>query len=323
MPLFGHRRPTATPPPTTPPGPGPRPPGRDVEDQEALARGDLPVSVQERLARERDRGLPWTSTLTVSDWAVGHALGVVPLGQVMGSSLYHTGWTYMPSWQSGELQAPTQAAYNVRTLALERMRQEAALLGASGVIAVRIQRNAYEWGEHMTEFTAAGTAVRVTGAALPKRPFLATVDGTDLLRLVRAGHVPLGVALGLSVAYVYTDWGSQMQEMGWTNQEMASFTQATYDIRRLAMDRLEREARAIGADGVIAYDTSMEVTAIERSGGGMAGGMGGMGGGQGDHTDHIIEYAAIGTAIGRMASASAATTTAPVLSLRDPVQEGS
>jgi uncharacterized protein YbjQ (UPF0145 family) len=295
-----------------PPGAAPRPPGRDLEDQEALGRGDLPVSVQERLTRERDRDLPWTSTLSVADWAVGRGLGFTPLGQVMGSSIYHTGWTYMSGWQSGELEAPTRAAHSVRTLALERMRQEAALLGASGVIAVAIKRKTYAWGDHLTEFTATGTAVRIEGARPAARPFLATVDGTDLRRLILAGHVPVGVALGVSVAYIYTDWGSQMQEMGWFNQEMVSFTQATYEVRRLAMDRLERGARADGADGVVAYDTAMEVTAVE-----------GQGGGQNERTDHIIEFSAMGTEIGRMAGAPAASGAVSILSLRDRNQEGS
>ncbi len=311
MPLFGRRRPEP-PNPGALPGPGPRPPGQDQADQEALARGDLPVSVQERLGRERERDLPWTSTLSVADWALGRSLSVEPLGQVMGSSIYHTGWSYMPGWQSGELDAPTQAAQSVRSLALERMRQEAALLGASGVIDVRILRRAYAWGDNLTEFSATGTAVRLAGGPPSRRPFLATVDGADLTRLLQAGHVPLGVALGVSVAYIYTDWTSLMQEAGWTNQEMVSFTQATYAVRQMAMQRLERQARADGADGVIAYDTAMTVTAVER---------GGSGGG-GERTDHILEFSAIGTSVGRMARAPARVETAPVLSLRDPSEEG-
>ena len=314
MPLFGRPRTPAGP---LPPGPAARPPGSDQEDQAALSRGDLPTSVTERLTRERERDLPWTSTLSVADWALSRGLGFEPLGQVMGSSIYHTGWTYMPGWQSGELDAPTRAAHSVRTLALERMRQEAALLGASGVIAVRIVRKAYEWGDNLTEFTATGTAVRVAGAAGATHPFLATVDGADLARLLAAGHVPLGVALGVSVAYVYTDWTSMMQEAGWSNQEMVSFTQATYAVRQLAMQRLEREARAAAADGVVAYDTAMEVTRVERGGGGGGGG----GAGQ-DRTDHILEFSAIGTAIGRMARPVAPTPVRAILSVRDNAEEG-
>lgn len=309
MPLFGRRRPPPAPTGAPPPGPPPRPPGRDLEDQQALARGALPVSVQERLGRERARDLPWTSTLSVADWALGRGLGFEPVGQVMGSSMYHTGWSYMPARQSGELDAPTQAAHRVRTLALERMRQEAALLGATGVIAVRVVRRAYAWGDNLTEFTATGTAVRVAGEAPSARPFLATVDGADLTRLLTSGHVPLGVALGVSVAYVYTDWTSLMQESGWTNQEMVSFTQATYAVRQLAMERLGRQARSDGADGVIAYDTSMAVTAVEG------------GGGQNERTDHILEFSAIGTAIGRLPTGVGALTVRPTLSLRDANEE--
>jgi uncharacterized protein YbjQ (UPF0145 family) len=311
MPLFGRRRPPAPTASVDMPGPGPRPPGRDLEDQEALARGDLPVSVRERLERERGRDLPWTSTLSVADWALGRRLSFEPVGQVMGSSIYHTGWSYVPGWQSGELDAPTRAAHRVRTLALERMRQEAQVLGAAGVVAVRITRRAYAWGANLTEFTATGTAVRVPSLPPAARPFLATVDGADLTRLVTSGHVPLGVALGVSVAYVYTDWTSLMQDASWANQEMVTFTQATYAVRELAMGRLEQQARADGADGVIAYDTAMTVEAVERGGGG----------GQGERTDHILEFSAIGTAIGRVHGERGSLGALAVVSLGDPSEE--
>jgi uncharacterized protein YbjQ (UPF0145 family) len=265
------------------------------------------------LGKERQRDLPWTSTLSVADWALSSGLGFQPLGQVMGSSIYHTGWSYMPTWAGGELDAPTRAAHAVRTLALERMRQEAALLGASGVIAVRIARRAYEWGNNLTEFTAAGTAVRLADGPPAKRPFLATVDGADLARLLRAGYVPVGVALGVSVVYIVTDWTSQWQEASWANQEMRGFTQAVYAVRNFAMQRLERQATADGADGVIAYDTSMHVTEVEVSGGGP---------GQNERTDHIVEFAALGTAIGRIRTAVPSLDTHSILSLRDASEEG-
>lgn len=309
MPLWGRRRP-----PSPPPG-GPaatsRPPGQDEADQAALGRGGLPAAVEERLGRVRQHELPWTSTLSVADWTLSRGQGFSPIGQVMGSSIYHTGWSFPGVWQSGELSAPTQAAHAVRNLALERMRQEAALLGADGVIAVRLVRRAYDWGPNLIEFTAMGTAVRVPDAAASGggRPFLATVDGSDFAKLLAAGYVPLGVALGVSVVYLYTNWSAQMQEMSWANQEMVQFTEATYGVRSLAMQRLKQQASADGADGVIAFGTDMRVEKVEQSNG------------QGqDRTDHIIEFSALGTEVGRMRRAEPQTTPIRTVSLQDPTQ---
>jgi uncharacterized protein YbjQ (UPF0145 family) len=307
MPLFGRRRDAAGATSGAVPGAAP---DRARADQEALARGEIPPSVRERLERERGRQLPWTSTLSVADWAVGRGHGFVPVGQVMGSSLYHTGWAFAPGWQSGELAGPTRAAHAVRTLALERMRQEAVALGAHGVIAVRLVRRAYDWGEDLIEFTAIGTAVRLDAAAAtpaPARPFLAGVDGADLARLLAVGYLPVGVALGVSVAYLYTDWTSMAQQASWANQEMAAFTDATYAVRRLAAERLRQAAAADGADGVIAYDTALTVRPVEVGGGG-----------GGERTDHILEFVAVGTAVARIADRGGAAPVVPILPLRDP-----
>ena len=42
---------------------------------------------------------------------------------------------------------------------MERLKQEAALLGAHGVIGVRLEVGGYDWAENALEFTAIGTAV--------------------------------------------------------------------------------------------------------------------------------------------------------------------
>jgi len=295
MPLFPWRRPSPGPsgpplPGAPPPGPGPLSPERIQADLDALGRGEIPAAAAERLRQQAGRELPWSSSLSVNDWALSRRLGFTPLGQVMGSSIYHTGWAYASTWSSGELAAPTQAAHAVRELAIGRMGQEAALLGAHGVVDVRLTRRAYAWGANLTEFTAVGTAVRVDGAPPAARPFLATVDGADFVKLMGAGYVPLGVALGVSVVYLYTNWQAQWQEQSWVNQEMRQFTEATYAVRSFAMQRLQRDAAQMGADGVMGYHTEMRVEKVEAGGGGA----------DNERTDHILEFSCLGTAVGRM-----------------------
>src|SRR5437868_14120656 len=71
---------------------------------EALARGELPVSAQQRLAARVDGSAPFTSDFSVAGFALAHRLGLRPVAQVMGSSVYHVGWQQRPGsfgWQPG------------------------------------------------------------------------------------------------------------------------------------------------------------------------------------------------------------------------------
>jgi len=73
--------------------------------------------------------------------------GLSPAGFVMGSSIYHTGIQTRKWGQSLELTKLTEAMYNARELAMTRMEEEAAELGADGVVGVRLTVNYYDWGK--------------------------------------------------------------------------------------------------------------------------------------------------------------------------------
>ena len=53
----------------------------------------------------------------------------------------------------------TQALYDARELAMERMQAEAISLGAQGVVGTQINERSHGWGSHIIEFFAVGTAV--------------------------------------------------------------------------------------------------------------------------------------------------------------------
>ena len=66
----------------------------------------------DRLAsRRRGRARPatiFTSDLSVNELALLGQAGYEPLGQVMGSSVYHVGWQYMPDSGTGSLRRAVQ-----------------------------------------------------------------------------------------------------------------------------------------------------------------------------------------------------------------------
>jgi uncharacterized protein YbjQ (UPF0145 family) len=265
---------------------------RDHASVESLQRGGLPVRAQERLARERaPDGRPriWTSDLSVDELLAAHAVDFEPIGQVLGSSIYHIAYNVAQFWggqmwgQAGELSTISQALYHARDLAMGRMRAEAQALGAHGVIGVRLEHRAYEWGPNLFEFTAIGTAVRLIGwkGQLPQ-PFTGDLSGQEFLKLLHAGYVPTTLAMGTAVYYVLPSWRMVQQMQSWYNQEVTPLTRAVYEARHQAMARMAQDARRVHADGIVGSDLRIDVHEVEVSE---------------DKRYFIIEIFAFGTAI--------------------------
>ncbi len=90
--------------------------------------------------------------------------GYRPVSLVMGSCVYHVAHqgvaqTLRQMGQNTELTVFTQALYDARELAMERMQSEAADSKAKGVVGVHLEENSHRWGNHVIEFFAVGTAV--------------------------------------------------------------------------------------------------------------------------------------------------------------------
>jgi uncharacterized protein YbjQ (UPF0145 family) len=83
---------------------------------------------------------------------------------VMGTCVYHvarqTFGNFMRNFsQNTELETYTQALYDARELAMERMQREAEGLSAKGIVGANIHEHTHAWGAHVIEFFAIGTAV--------------------------------------------------------------------------------------------------------------------------------------------------------------------
>jgi uncharacterized protein YbjQ (UPF0145 family) len=109
-------------------------------------------------------GTPFTSDLSGRDfWTLTRA-GYRPLGFVLGTCVYHVGHRRVPTairqmGRNVELRTQTQALYSARELAMTRMQEEGARLGASGMIGSRISESSQVWRNRFIEFLAIGTAI--------------------------------------------------------------------------------------------------------------------------------------------------------------------
>ena len=249
---------------------------------EAGSVAGIPESGIERIQRMKQevaRGF-FTSDLSVNEFLLVKQAGFEPLGLVLGSSIYHIGFQQAMWNQSQELGVLTQAMYHARELAMTRMEEEADQLGADGIVGVRLDIGRYEWGADLAEFIAVGTAVRHRGGELHRasggRPFTSDLSGQDFATLLRAGYRPVGMVMGNCVYHVGRQGMlASLKQVG-RNVEMPNYTQALYEARELAMERMQREADELQAGGIVG------ARIVERSHG---------------WGSHVIEFFAIGTAV--------------------------
>jgi uncharacterized protein YbjQ (UPF0145 family) len=245
---------------------------------------DIPVHALERLRGLRREGHPggvFTSDFSVNEFLLVRKAGFEPIGLCVGSCIYHLGIQY-GSWnQNQELGVLSQAMYEARELAMTRMREEASGMGADGIVGVELTVKRLEWDANILEFMAIGTGVAHAkghpGFKGPKgQPFTSDLSGQDFWTLLQAGYRPLEMVMGSCVYHVAHQ--GMMRSLGnvGRNVEMTNFSQALYDAREIAMERMQNEAIEASAEGVVGVDLH-----------------------EGSHNwqPHVIEFFAVGTAV--------------------------
>lgn len=248
----------------------------------------LPASARIRLNSMRGgdgkRSL-FTSDLSVNEFLLVREAGFDPVGLVMGSSIYHIGFQMASYNQNQELEVLTQAMYHARELAMTRMEEEADVLGADGIVGVRLEVTRYEWGENLAEFMAVGTAIKHRQGehfrTPDNRPFTSDLSGQDFWTLLKAGYRPISLVMGTCVYHVAHQGLKQWFKQVGQNIEMQNYTQALYDARELALSRMQAEAEAEQAEGIVGAQ-------VQESSHGWG--------------SHVIEYFAIGTAVAPIAT---------------------
>jgi len=244
---------------------------------------------------EQNKAGLFTSDLSVNEYLLVEDAGYEPLGLVLGTSIYHIGYQRRRFTRSHELEVLSEALYHARELAMQRMEQEAADLGADGIVGVRLDVKGFGSRGHTAEFLAVGTAVRRRGARRSgERPFTSDLSGQDFWTLLRTGSRPVGLVMGSCVYAVTIQGPVASVRQTFRNIELPAFTQALYDARELAMTRMQREAEALSAGGIVGVE-------LVEHGHGWGG--------------RIVEFFAIGTAIVREDAPEPLPSPSPVIDL--------
>lgn len=222
----------------------------------------------------------FTSDLSVNEFLLVREAGFRPLGLVLGSSIYHVGFQLGRWGKNQELDMLSNAMYHARELAMSRMEAEADVLGADGIVGVRLEIEFKEFGNDLAEFIAVGTAVKAEEPGQWRnntgKPFTSDLNGQDFWTLVQAGYAPLGMVMGSCVYHIaHQRFWQAVGNIG-QNVEVPQFTEALYDARELAMSRMQAEAEALKAEGIV----GVQLLSLPHRWGG-----------------HTTEFFAIGTAI--------------------------
>jgi uncharacterized protein YbjQ (UPF0145 family) len=244
----------------------------------------IPAHALERLKGLRNEAHPngiFTSDFSVNEFLLVRKAGFEPVGLCVGSCIYHVGIQFAAWTQNQEMTVLSQAMYHARELAMSRMREEAATMGADGVVGVRLTVKRLEWDSNILEFVAIGTGVvhakgHTTFKGPKGAPFTSDLSGQDFWTLLHAGYRPLEMVMGSCVYHVAHRGIMKMLGSVGQNVELTNFSQALYDAREIAMERMQQEAIDVGAEGVVGVDLH-----------------------EGSHAwqPHVIEFFAVGTAV--------------------------
>ncbi|MGH2885182.1 MAG: heavy metal-binding domain-containing protein, partial [Solirubrobacteraceae bacterium] len=185
--------------------------------------------------------------------------------QVMGSSVVQHGWVGTRSvyYSTGEIPALAAPWNLARSRAFDRLRQEAQLSGADGVIGIEMTAgNLGDAGN--VELVVFGTAVRDSTLAAQRRGGSAqlgmcTLSGQDVDKLRRigaevcgvVGHTTvLSVQLGMNSSWAMNRGGMFGGGAG-TNTEITEIAQGVYDARNRVMAEVRWQASEAGANEIV------------------------------------------------------------------------
>jgi uncharacterized protein YbjQ (UPF0145 family) len=242
------------------------------------------------------------SELSVTEFLALTRIGFLPRGLVIGSCVFSAGTQYDWTVATAEVGLLSAAMRDARRLAVERMRAQARQLGAEGVVDVRLEVEHHLWrgARQVAKCIALGTAIArdpQAPATLLHAPSLALSSGApfdsdltaaDFVTLLGAGYRPVTVAMGNCV---YGLDPRELRRHRGRDDELAAYTQAFFDARESAMQRLQDDLFAHYPRGNPDWPAGIVGMTVTES----------TYGGQSASGPPIVEFTALGTAIAKLA----------------------
>jgi uncharacterized protein YbjQ (UPF0145 family) len=179
--------------------------------------------------------------------------GYMPMSFVMGNVAYALGIGRgltggLRTLARGEVKEYSDLYNDIRHLALHRIEQEAAHLGANAVVDVRTELMPFMPG--VVELVMTGTASHHPG--LKSASIVSSeLRGDELWSLAQMGYAPLKLVMATSVCSLGVAAGIGTLFQSISRGELPELTQLVYEARERCLERLRNEGQAIGAERVM------------------------------------------------------------------------
>ena len=217
--------------------------------------------------------------------------GFNPLHFVFGNVAYSIGlggnlMGSLKTLKRGEVAEYSKIFDDTRHLALARIVREAKDCGANAVIGIETSITALMGAQEMMMVGTASTHPLL--AAYNAEPVTSDMTNAEMWNMVHLGYLPIRLVMGVSVYSLGLAGGFMAALQSFGGGEVSGLTEVLYEAREKALERIERDAEACGADEVIGVKTRVYD----------------LGGG-------LVEFMAIGTAVKKFEGAKTKTDALP------------
>ncbi|MDE2384240.1 MAG: heavy metal-binding domain-containing protein [Alphaproteobacteria bacterium] len=215
---------------------------------------------------------------------ISHAFGNIAYSMGVGGGFLGA----LKTLGRGEIKEYSDVFNHTRHHALDRLVTQARQDGANSVVGIRT--SILPWaGLH--EMVMTGTAAR--NPALPREadtaPVTSDLTGEELWAMASLGYAPVKLLMSTSIYSLGFVGGFMAAFKSFAKGEVSELTTLIHDAREIAIDRIKREADALGAEDVVGVKTY-----IQEVGAG------------------LVEFMAIGTAIRKQPGMATANQALPV-----------
>jgi uncharacterized protein YbjQ (UPF0145 family) len=151
-------------------------------------------------------------------------------------------------------------------LAIERLRSEAAALGAHGVVGVRhtISNLQLASSAPVVELKMVGTAISRPSAPPLDQPFTSHLSGQEFAKLLGSGRVPASLVFGVGAVRSTGGCVGLSSASTWSGAEFVQRSEALQQAQHIAVEALTVSARSI-AEQVIGVDVRLTLREGEQS----------------------------------------------------------
>ena len=214
---------------------------------------------------------------------VQHAFGNISYMMGIGGGLMGS----LKGMARGEIKEYSDVFNATRHKALDRIVAQAKSCTANAVLGIRTKIMFWH-GTH--EMLMTGTAARnsALAATADSIPVTSDLTGEELWALTSLGYAPVKLLISASIYSLGVVGGLKSAFKSFTKGEINDLTTLIHDAREVAIDRLKKEADALGADEVVGVKTYIA-----------------------DLGGHLTEFLAIGTAVKKSGGVAVKTPALP------------